>query len=199
MDSETNGMPPPVEGERASLYALVIYLPDPVGIFLDKLRLEMAPGCNPHAHVSVLPPRPLPVEPEAAIEEARAILEVFPPFDIELGGIEKFAATDVVYISVKEGAEQLRQMHGSLNRDAMAFAEPFAYHPHVTVAQEIKDPARVEELLGLGARRWREFQGPRCFRAETAVFVRNIRGNIWRDLANGKLRGTANSPMPGLD
>jgi hypothetical protein len=74
-----------------------------------------------------------------------------------------------------------------LNRGALAFPEPFAYHPHVTLAQEIP-PGRVEALRELAELRWREFRGPRKFRAESAVFVRNTRGNLWIDLANGPLR-----------
>ena len=38
-------------------FALVIYIPDPLGRFLDDLRRELAPDCVPHAHVSVLPPQ----------------------------------------------------------------------------------------------------------------------------------------------
>jgi hypothetical protein len=187
MHSEQDGTRPQADGERPSLYALVIYLPDPLGGFLDALRLEMAPGCNPHAHVSLLPPRPLPVAAEAAIAEARGIVSGFAPFEIELGGIEKFEVTDVIYISVEGGAGQLRQIHESLNRGALAFEEPFAYHPHVTLAQEI--PAgQVDALFALASRRWREFRGPRRFRAENSVFVRNSRGKQWIDLANGPLR-----------
>jgi hypothetical protein len=178
-----------------SLYALVIYLPDPLGGFLDELRLEMVPGCNPHAHISVLPPRPLPVSPETAVGEARTILSRFAPFDIELGGIEKFDVTDVVYISVTAGAEQLRQIHRSLNEGPLDFEEPFAYHPHVTLAQEIA-AAQVEDLVALAERRWREFRGPRRFRAEKTMFVRNTRGNLWDDLASGPL-GAAPLPPEG--
>jgi hypothetical protein len=178
-------MKPRAEG---SLYALVIYLPDPLGIFLDDLRLKMVPGCNPHAHVSVLPPRPLPIAPEAAIEEARGIVAGFAPFEIALGGIEKFGATDVIYITVERGADQLRQMHRALNQGALAFDEPFLYHPHVTLAQEI-EPDSVAALLDTAAHRWHEFQGPCSFRAESTVFVRNMRGNLWVDLADGPLRG----------
>jgi hypothetical protein len=187
MQSDPNGTRPQADAERPSLYALVIYLPDPLGGFLDDLRLEMVPGCNPHAHVSVLPPRPLPVAPEAAIEEARRIVGGFAPFDVELGQIDRFDLTDVIYIGLESGAEQLRQMHDSLNRGALAFSEPFAYHPHVTLAQAIEG-SRVEALHDLATRRWREFRGPRRFRAESAVFVRNTRGNLWVDLADGPLR-----------
>jgi hypothetical protein len=173
-----------VGDEQPSLYALVIYLPDPLGSFLDDLRLEIVPGCNPHAHISVLPPRPLPVAPEAAIEEARGILAGFPSFEIELGQIEKFDVTDVVYIGVQDGAGQLRQMHRSLSQGALAFQEPFPYHPHVTLAQGI-EAGKVEALAELAARRWREFPGPRRFRGEGAVFVRNTQGSRWIDLARG--------------
>jgi hypothetical protein len=182
MHSESDGARP------QSLYALVIYLPDPLGAFLDKLRLEMVPGCNPHAHVSVLPPRPLPVAPEAAIEEARRIIASFDPFEIELGGIEKFQETDVIYIGLRRGGPELREMHRRLGQSALAFAEPYAYHPHVTLAQEIR-PDAVQSLLDQAEGRWREFPGPRQFRAENAVFVRNTSGNFWVDLATGSLRG----------
>ena len=188
MQSEPNGTRPP------SLYAVVLYLPDPLGAYLDDLRLEMVPGCNPHAHISVLPPRPLRVAPQAAIEQAREIVSGFTPFDIELGRIEKFDVTDVIYISVEDGVEQLRQIHRSLNRGELAFEEPFAYHPHVTLAQEI--PAgQVEGLAALAFRRWREFDGPRRFRAHSTVFVRNTRGNVWIDLADGPLREARVGPV----
>jgi hypothetical protein len=187
MSADPNGTRAGAEHERPSLYALVIYLPEPLCGFLDDLRLEMVPGCNPHAHVSVLPPRPLPVAPETAIEEARAIVAGFPPFDIELGEIEKFDATDVIYIGLAAGADPLRKLHASLNRGALAFDEPFAYHPHITLAQEIP-PDRVGPLRDLAVRRWREFPGPRSFRAGHTVFVRNTHGKLWVDLAEGPLR-----------
>jgi len=168
------------------LYALVIYLPEPLRTFLDNLRVELVPGCNPHAHVSVLPPRPIPVAPDTAIEQARAIVAGFPRFDVELGQVEVFPVTDVVYISVEGGAAQLCAMHDSLNRSALAFAEPFSYHPHVTLAQELA-PREVQAKRELATRRWREFWGPRKFHARGTVFVRNIEGNQWVDLAEGPL------------
>lgn len=194
MPSEPDGTRPRVEEERLSLYALVIYLPEPLCGFLDDLRRELVPGCNPHAHISVLPPRPLPVAPEAAIEEARGIVGGFDPFDIELGRIEKFDETDVIYISVEGGTAQLRQMHRSLNRGALALEEPFPYHPHVTLAQEF-DGGQLEALLALASRRWREFRGPRRFRAVSTMFVRNTRGDEWVDLVSGPLRAAPVSPV----
>ncbi len=186
MDPDQNGTRRPAEGGRPSLYALVIYLPDPLRTFLDDLRLEMIPGCNPHAHVSVLPPRPLTEPPDEAIQQSLSAMAGFAPFQVQLGQIEKFNATDVIYISVERGADQLRKMHASLNHGALAFDEPYAYHPHITLAQEI--PAgRVEQLLEHATRRWNEFPGPRKFLADHTVFVKNTRGNFWIDLATGPL------------
>jgi hypothetical protein len=196
MQADPNGKRPQLDGEPPSLYALVIYLPDPLGAFLDDLRRELVPGCSPHAHVSVLPPRPLPVAPETAIEEARGIVSAFAPFDIELGRIEKFDVTDVVYISVEGGTEELRRLHASLNRGALACPEPFDYHPHITLAQEI-EAGQLEALVDLAARRWSDFRGPRQFRAESTMIVRNTQGNQWIDLAEGPLRAAPVGP-PGL-
>jgi hypothetical protein len=174
-------------GEPTDLYALVIYLPDPLGHFLDSLRLELVPGCNPHAHVSVLPPRPLPVDPAGPIEQARTIVAGFPPFDVELGQVEVFEASNVIYISVERGAPQLRRMHQALNYGTLAFEEPYEYHPHITLAQEIA-PGDMPRMLDLTVRRWHEFAGPRAFRAGRTVFVRNTCGNRWVDLAEGPLQ-----------
>jgi 2'-5' RNA ligase len=187
MGFDPNGMCVPKQGDRVNLYALVIYLPDPLGRFLDELRLEMVPDSNPHAHISVLPPRPLQAGPEAAIEQARQVVAGFPPFDIELGRIDIFPITDVIYISLDGGSEQLREMHRTLNRGVLAFREPFAYHPHLTLAQELK-PDQVEPLAELASRRWREFRGTRGFRADRTMFVQNTSGNQWLDLAEGPLR-----------
>src|ERR1035438_9490908 len=63
MDFHPNGMLSQIPAEeRLNVFALVIYIHDPLGSFLDDLRRQLVPGCNPHAHVSVLPPRPLAVD-----------------------------------------------------------------------------------------------------------------------------------------
>src|ERR1700736_696037 len=123
--------------QRVNVFALVIYIPDPLGKFLDDLRRELAPGCNPHAHVSVLPPRPLGVDWKVAGEQVRRLTETQGPFDVELAEIRIFPVTNVIYIEVGAGAADLHHMHKAVNRDALAFDEPFAYHPHITLAQEL--------------------------------------------------------------
>jgi len=160
----------------------VIYIPGPLGQFLDDLRRELVPGCNPRAHVSVLPPRTATVKWQAASEQARRLTEAWAPFEIQLGEIAIFPVTDVIYIELGAGADELRRMHKAMNSDSLEAVEPFSYHPHITVAQELPH-ARVEEVHDLAQRRWQEFRGERGFRAEHAVFVQNTRDNCWIDLA----------------
>ena len=187
MDLNPNGGPSGVLPEqRLNIFALVIYIPDPLGRVLDDLRRELVPHYNPHAHVSVLPPRPLAVGWQTASGQARALMEEWEPFDVELTALEVFPVTDVLYLEVGGGASELRRLHESMNADALQFAEPFAYHPHVTLAQEVPHEA-VPAMRDLACRRWAEYRGTRTFRAERAVFVQNTMDNRWVDLAEYRL------------
>ncbi|MBZ5585205.1 MAG: 2'-5' RNA ligase family protein [Acidobacteriia bacterium] len=176
--------------ERLNIFALVIYIPDPLGRFLDDLRREVAPGCDPHAHVSVLPPRSLAGDWREASEEARALTEGMPSFEIELNGLKQFPVTEVVYIELGKGASELHELHANLNSGALKSEEPFTYHPHVTLAQEIPR-GDVAAVYSAARRRWNEYRGPRRFRVERAVFVQGTMENRWIDLAEYCLGGVA--------
>src|SRR3954467_7898549 len=105
MGSDLNGGPcRSAVGQGQNVFALVIYIPEPLGRFLDDLRRELVPHYNPHAHVSVLPPRPLRVDWQTASDEARALIEGMAPFDVELTSIEMFERTEVIYIGIGRGA-----------------------------------------------------------------------------------------------
>src|SRR5215510_2635752 len=134
-----------------NVFALVIYIPEPLGAFLDDLRRELVPSYNPHAHVSVLPPRPLSVDWHTASGQARALTEGSAPFDIELTSIQVFQQTNVIYVEIGSGAAEMYGLHAAMNRTALAYTEPFEYHPHITLAQEIPED-RVAELIELARR-----------------------------------------------
>ena len=187
MGSEENGATRGVPaGDRLSVFALVIYIPDPLGRFLDDLRRELVPHSNPHAHVSVLPPRPLAVEWQAAAGQARALTKGWAPFEIEPGGLRVFPVTNVIYLEIGTGAADLRRMHAAMNAGALEFEEPFPYYPHITLAQDIPQQ-EVSAIYELAQRRWREYRGSSVFRAERTVFVRNTVDNCWIDLAEYRL------------
>jgi 2'-5' RNA ligase len=194
MGCDSNGMPGSLlpGDEWLNVFALVIYIPDPLGGFLDDLRRDLVPGCNPHAHVSVLPPREITDSWKPAMEQARALLETWTPFEVEATNLNLFPATDVVYVEVGAGAQELRRLHAAMNSELLSFTERFAYHPHITLAQEIPE-GRVQEVYQRALRRWEEYDGPRKFIADRAVFVRNTVANRWGDLAAFSL-GTVGVP-----
>ena len=106
--------------ERLNVFALVIYIPGLLGRFLDDLRRELVPGCNPHAHVSLLlPPRPLAVDWTVASDQLRSIVDGWSPFEVELTGISVFPVTDVIYIEVGAGAGELHRMHLAMNAGSL--------------------------------------------------------------------------------
>ena len=168
--------------QRLNVFALVIYIPDPLGRFLDDLRTELVPTYNPHAHVSVLPPRPLAVEWDRASEQVRSLIGGWSPFEIELTDLRIFPVTQVLYLDVGAGASELRKMNTAMNTDGLQFQEPFEYHPHITLAQDVPH-SEVPGLDRLARQRWSEYRGNRTFRAERAVFVQNTMDNLWIDLA----------------
>lgn len=179
-EPQTHRRVPPEE--RLNIFALVIYIPDPLGRFLDDLRRELVPHDNPHAHVSVLPPRPLAVEWQRASEQVRTLAGGWQPFEVELAAIDIFPVTNVIYIGLGAGEGELRRMHAAINTGILAFDEPFLYHPHITLAQGIPQD-QVSDVRDLAVRRWREFTGERRFSAEHAVFVQSTLSQCWLDLA----------------
>src|SRR5271170_5059149 len=115
---------PPVR-DRINSFALVTYIPEPLAGFLDRLRQELVPNCFLRAHVTSLPPRPVSSTPEAAWEVIRAHAQRFAPFEIELGNIDLFPVSDVIFIQVAAGSDLLKQMHDAMNTDAWRIGKIF--------------------------------------------------------------------------
>jgi 2'-5' RNA ligase len=176
--------------QRLNVFALVIYIPDPLGRFLDDLRTALVPGCNPHAHVSVLPPRPLAVDWQVASEQVKECAGNWAPFEIALERIRIFPVTNVIYLELGKGADDMFRIHAAMNSGALEFDEPFAYHPHITLAQEIP-PAEVANVNRRAHELWEAYTGPRSFRADRTAFVQNTLGNCWIDLAEFSLGAVA--------
>jgi 2'-5' RNA ligase len=163
-------------------FALVAYIPDPLGRFLDDLRLELTPGCRPHAHVTVLPPRPIFHEVSETIHQLSEELKCAAPFIVEMGNIQIFDTSHVVYLGVTRGYTELLRLYGALNCDCLSFAEPFPYHPHITLAQNVsaEDAAR---LAAIASERWAAYSGPCSFEVANLSFVQQVAPNIWADVA----------------
>src|SRR5258706_2472526 len=129
-------------GTRINSFALVAYLPEALGEYLDRFRAELVTDCCAKAHLTVLPPRPLLCPPDEAWQKLNQKLQDVQPFRVELGEIELFPVTQVIYLSVLKGGPELERLHVMLNSGCLAFREPFQFHPHLTLAQGL-EPAGV--------------------------------------------------------
>lgn len=178
----------PCGGESLKCYALVAYLPDPLATFLDDLRRDLAPGFQPHAHLTVLPPRLLEASAEASISYLRPLLAACGPFEVEMRDVEVFPVSDVIYLGIGEGDASLRRMHQRLNGGAVAFATKFPFHPHITLGQDLA-PGAVQDLRRIAAERWAAFPHPRRFPLDRVWFVRQTDAGAWQDLEEFSLNG----------
>jgi 2'-5' RNA ligase len=177
--------------DRINLYALVSYIPGALGDFLDRLREELVMGCDPHAHITVLPPRPVARDHKSSLSIIESRIEEFSPFQVEITGIKLFPVTNVIYASIGTGCQEMVELHDTLNIGALKFDEPFKYHPHITLAQNV-DPADVFKLRELAERRWQESAPTNKFVVDTLTFVQSTSANQWIDLMSYEL-GAARS------
>ncbi|MDE3195776.1 MAG: 2'-5' RNA ligase family protein [Acidobacteriota bacterium] len=174
---------PAGSGRTVGQFALVSYIPGPLSAFLDDLRRDLTPGCKPRAHVTVLPPRPLDtsVDLPALIQSLRDESRLSNPIEISLGEVEVFPVTDVIYIGIARGEHELHALHENMNFGQLEYDGPYPYHPHVTIAQNLR-PDQVKELAEQARRKWAAYTGPRRFTVDCLSFVQNIASNVWLDI-----------------
>lgn len=182
-----------VPGEPINQYALVTYLPDELGCFLDQLRRDLVAQCNARSHLSLLPPRPLLVSPAEAESQILSLSRMTQPFVVRIDGVGVFPKTSVVYLELSAGMHELSNLHDRLAVGAFEFNEPYPFHPHITLAQNF-EAETVEERLELAKRKWREYTGPREFLLDRLVFVQNSASNCWMDLKAFSLLGLPSAP-----
>ncbi len=167
----------------SSRYALVTYVRNPVGEFVESLRKELHPTM-PHmpTHLTILPPRELAGTEAAALEFLEEACSHVVPFDVELGDVETFLpTTPTVFIQVKRAAYRIRELHDLLSGKALCCAENWPYIPHITIVKTEQDEqARAATVIA--RERWRDFQGKRNVHVEQLMFVRETDG-VWQDVA----------------
>jgi 2'-5' RNA ligase len=172
----------PGEAQTVGQFALVAYIPDPLARFLDDLRLELTPGSKPHAHVTILPPRPLDSDLSTTLRQIAEDIKGVAPFRIELGEIEVFAASHVIYLGLSRGTREVRQLYRALNCGCLEYREPYPYHPHTTIAQNIR-PEDAAGIASIARQRWAQYTGPRGFTVSVLSFVQHVTLSVWEDVA----------------
>ncbi|CAN5252947.1 2'-5' RNA ligase family protein [soil metagenome] len=132
---------------------VAIAVPEPYGAQLRAWRSEFG---DPMAetvptHITLAPPIEVEEDEVEGVAErlAKAALD-HEPFDICLRGTGTFRPiTPVVYVAVATGHECIDQLARSVRVQLGSPALEFPFHPHVTVAQHLDEPAldRASEQL----------------------------------------------------
>jgi 2'-5' RNA ligase len=179
------------------LYALVAYVRNPVGIFVEDLRRELHPKhAHLPAHVTVLPPRALHVREEDAVAALQEACRNVEPFEIGLGDVRSFApVTPTVFLQVEHGAYRVRELHDALNTQVFHCDEQWPFMPHLTIVK-VDSLERAQDVLAISQQRWAEYKGSRRVLFESLTFVReSAQEEHWIDLASVPLgRRLASQP-----
>ncbi len=170
-------------------YALVAYVRNALGQFVDDLRCELHPEhAHLPTHVSILPPRPLVGSEADALEHIVKLCSKVEPFEIGMGAVETFLpTTPTVFLKITFAAYKLRELHDLLNSGALLYQEPLPYMPHLTIAK-LGTTERAQEVYRCSKDRWDHYEGTRRVTIEGLSFVRG-RDHIWTDLAPVELGG----------
>jgi len=178
-----------------SRYALVAYVKNPVGEFVECLRRELHPNL-PHlaAHMTVLPPRFLQGSELSARDMLEDVCSRVEAFRVNLGPVETFVPnTPTVFIRVLGDGHRLTQLHDQLNAKTLACEEEWPYMPHLTIVKMTTE-AEARQAYEVACERWAQFSGSRSVSVEELTFVREDEQKCWVDLAGVPLGRSLVSP-----
>jgi 2'-5' RNA ligase len=167
----------------SSRYALVTYVRNPVGEFVEQLRQELHPTiAHMAAHLTILPPRELAGSESSALEFLEEACGRVIPFSVELGDVETFLpTTPTVFIQVKRAAYRMRELHDQLCGRELSCDENWPYIPHLTIMKTQTDE-QARAACRMAQERWAQFPGKREVHVEKLMFVREKDG-CWKDVA----------------
>jgi 2'-5' RNA ligase len=174
---------------RPPQYALVAYVRNSLGRFVESMRQELHPDhAHSPAHITILPPRALVGTEREAIEILRKELSQTEAFEVKLGDVETFyPTTPTVFIRVERFAHRIRDLHDRLNTGPMQCQENWPFMPHLTIVkmpESQQTPAALQESRA----RWQLFEGSRAAQVTDLTFVREGKDGQWVDIADFPLR-----------
>ena len=170
-------------------YAVVSYVRNSVGHFVEDLRRELFPehGHLP-AHVTILPPRYLKGGETEAVEVLKDHLAAVETFQIQMGPVETFIpTTPTVFLRVEKYAHRFRELHEDLNIGPFHCSEQWPYMPHLTIVK-MPEMVQAESALEVSRKRWAGYSGLKTADITAVTFVRESTDHHWTDLATFTLK-----------
>lgn len=135
----------PTAGDGSVTIGVAIAVPAPFGDDLQQWRAEFGDPLA-HAipaHVTLLPPTPVDA---SALDDVHDHLARVAGrecvFDIRLRGTGTFRpVSPVVFVQLAQGVAECEQVERAVRAGLLARELSFYYHPHVTVAHDVPEPA----------------------------------------------------------
>ena len=166
-----------VERDDQVVIGVAIAVPEPYGDELTQWREEFGDPLASAipAHVTLLPPTPLPRErlPEVR-EHLQSVASSVEAFDMRLRGTGTFRpVSPVVFVQVAEGIAECEQIEQSVRSGVLHRDLGFYYHPHVTVAHHLPEPALDKAFVTLA-----DYQA--AFRVDSFELYEHGTDGVWR-------------------
>jgi len=133
-----------------------------------------------------LPPRQIACDAAAAAKELQTAIGQTRSFRVQVQEIKVFPVSDVIYISIGAGSQELKDLHSRLNQGPCRCAEIWSFQPHLTLAQDLESD-KIAKARELAEQRWREYAGPRDFNLDKLTFVQGNPERGWVDLESIEL------------
>ena len=157
---------------------------------MTELRQGLPGDIQAEAHITFLPPRPLWLSADAVSERIRQVLGDIEPFELELGGVQAFPETNMLYLAIEAGHKELLHLHRALNTGELFAEELFEYIPHITLS----GPMATTELthaLKKAERAWKSTNFCSRFTVDEGVL-------LWQPEAGSDKNWTRVSSFPLL-
>jgi 2'-5' RNA ligase len=143
--SAGSDVPSPALPAAGTVIGVSISVPEPWAAEIQALRAGYGDPLarSVPTHVTLLPPTPLAAAAVPRVHEhLRRVAAGFRPFRMLLHGTGTFRpVTPVVYLRIEEGSRDCRTLEAAVRSGPLARDLDFPYHPHVTVAQAVPEPA----------------------------------------------------------
>src|SRR5512140_269052 len=168
---------------RPPQYAVVAYVRNAVGSFVEDLRRELFPEhAYLHAHLTMLPPRALHAGEAETLAALQQLCRAVDPFEVGMGEVANFMpVTPTVFLQVEHGAYRMRELHDRLNTTLFQQDEPWPYMPHLTIVK-MATLAEAEAAQREATARWTAYHDSRRILVDQLTFVRESSGGRWTDL-----------------
>ncbi len=134
-------------------FGVAVGIPEPWTSELQGWRERLgdpnASGIPPH--ITLLPPTALPADTLHDVEEhLRAVAAAERSFELHLRGSGTFRpVSPVVFVPLARGRPDCERVQVKLRTGPLAGELSFPYHPHVTVAHDLPEPALDDAVAAL--------------------------------------------------